>query len=135
MLSTASKYATVAMHAVESASHGMHPLQAWQLASLKVFPHSLSRQRKGCPKSTFLGLAQEGELIGIPSGRYTNAEENKRYALTALSFLRSNPLLANDPKRLWIEIMRAEGYDKVHNHQMEVVAALWHAKKFACQAT
>jgi hypothetical protein len=127
------KYSMIAMKAVETASKGMHPITAWETAAAEVFPNSPSGRAKACPKSSFLGLAENGFLTGIPSGRYTKSESNKRYAIVALQLLRGDNSLSINPKTLWSKVMLIEGAEKVHNHQMEVVAALWRAKKFVGQ--
>ncbi len=80
---------------------------------------------KSCPKSTFLGLCEEGLVSGIPSGRYSRSKLNKEYALKAVGFLQACPSLASDPPSLWAKVMAGEA--KVPNGQMEVVVALWEA--------
>lgn len=101
------------------------PLEAWQQAVKVVFPDNASMRAKSCPKSTFLGLCEEGLVSGIPSGKYTRSQMNKAYALRAVGFLQANPSLASDPLALWGKVMAEEA--KVPNGQMEVVVALWRA--------
>lgn len=43
---------------------------SWQMAMLEVFPTQESSRKKGCPKSTFLGLCENGYVKGIPAGKY-----------------------------------------------------------------
>ncbi|PHS41167.1 MAG: hypothetical protein COA91_02290 [Robiginitomaculum sp.] len=64
-----------------------------------------------------------GEIIGVPSGQYTNSQANKRYALMALELLRQNPELKTNKQLLWQKIMAGE--QKQHNQQMDVVISLF----------
>ena len=93
-----------------------------------MFPNQGPRRDKGCPRNAFLGLAEDGLIVGVPSGQYTRSELNKRYATRAVSRLRRNPHLANAPRELWRRVMSEErDRNKAHNHQMDVVTALWSA--------
>ncbi len=105
----------------------MHPLDAWNYSAATIFdsPSSIS---KSCPKSTFLGLAELGVISGIKSGEYTKSVVNKKYAQLALDLLRENNSWANNPSKLWEQIIA--GSVKKHNSQMDVVIALWQAKMF-----
>ena len=92
-------------------------------AVTEFFPHSKESQKKGCPKSTFLGICGSGLIDGIPIGSYTKSIDNKKYGLDAIAALRLNPALAEDKKALWTIIMN--GVTKKENSQMDVVIALW----------
>lgn len=129
MSSRESKYAAVALRAADAAAKGENPVSAWESAAEWIFPESPTSQQKSCPKSTFLGLAEAGELIGVPTGIYTRSEHNKRYALTALNLIRANKSNSLVPTDLWLKVMHIEGTGKQHNAQMDVVIGLWHAKK------
>ncbi|KJZ09580.1 hypothetical protein TW85_21810 [Marinomonas sp. S3726] len=59
-------------------------IEAWSNATQGVFPESVSNREIGCPKSVFLGLAEEGLLKYIPTKNYTRSKDNKRYALDAI---------------------------------------------------
>lgn len=100
------------------------PVKAWELAVDQVFPDSESSRRKGCPKSTFLGLCEDGYISGVERGEYTRSEKNKYYAIKAISLLNSNPMLSE--KELW-ELVIDES-EKKHNAQMDVVKTLWDNK-------
>ena len=104
---------------------------AWEASAAKIFAHSPTSEHKPCPKSTFLGLAELGEIAGVKPGEYTTSIDNKRYAKDALALLRENESRSNDPLALWKRVMG--GVDKKHNSQMEVVIALWEARKFVGQ--
>ncbi len=101
---------------------GVHPSEAWKEAISEISPSLLS-QKKGCPKNAFLGLCEEGEIKGIPSGCYTQSEENKAYTLNALSQLRKCPDLCANPNLLWDRVKSGE--DLSHNGQMDVVISLF----------
>lgn len=96
------------------------PIKAWEKATHEVFKSSWSMD-KGCPKSTFLGLCEEGMVLGIPSGKYTKSRKNKAYALTAIEILNENPSLIKDVKGLWKLVVNS---DMKHNCQMDVVVSL-----------
>jgi hypothetical protein len=127
------RYALAAIKAATFASDGMSPERAWQAAASEVFPDSFSSQIKGCPKSAFLGLAEAGHILGIAPGRYTKSVDNRRYAEAALKILQQDEAMAKNANQLWHAVM--DGQEKKHNCQMDVVIALWNAKKFLAQHT
>jgi hypothetical protein len=137
MINSKSKYGIVAVEAACAcaASDDVDPLRAWKVAAAKIFSGSPSGEQKSCPKSAFLGLAESGEIAGVKQGQYTKSKDNKRYAETALKLLRSNESLAKNPLELWLSVMEMEGSNKKHNNQMDVVIALWCAKKIVDQKT
>jgi hypothetical protein len=127
-----SKYGAVAVKAACAASEGVDPIAAWKASAAKIFLGSPSGEHKSCPKSAFLGLAESGEIVGVEPGKYTKSRDNRKYAETALKLLRENESWAKSPQELWLHVM--EGSNKKHNSQMDVVIALWSAKKFVGQA-
>ena len=127
-----SKYGAVAVEAACAASEGVDPIAAWKASAAKIFLGSPSGEHKGCPRSAFLGLAESGEISGVKPGNYTRSIDNKRYAETALKLLRENESWTKSPLELWLHVM--EGQNKKHNSQMDVVIALWHAKKIVGQS-
>ena len=126
------KFGLAAVKATELAIRGVEPADAWRSAALVIFPDSRDSQEKGCPKSAFLGLAEAGQIAGIPSGKYTTSIDNKRYALDALRLLQANSTFAKNPDELWRRVLK--GDRKKHNDQMYVVIALWNSRKFVCQS-
>lgn len=122
-----SKYGKIACLAASSARNGMEPGMAWKKAAEKVFPDQRSSRDKGCPRCAFLGLAGEGLIVGISSGKYTDSEDNKRYALAGVALLRERPGLCDEPRvMMWRCIMhKEENENKTHNNQMDVVVGLW----------
>ena len=114
------KYAEVTLKATRMLET-YSPQEAWTMASQKVFPHSLASRNKGCPKSVFLGLCEEGLVRGATVGNYTRSKLNKQYALKALDLLQNNTDLSLDVNALWKLIVP----NKKSNSQMDVVIALW----------
>lgn len=118
------EYGDVAVRAVEKIRSGTvgSPGVAWDEAAREVFPGRVFRQKKGCPRGAFLGLCDEGLVLGVPAGSYTRSIDNKAYALRAVELLRSVPELAVQGRRaLW---NRVEAKARSHNSQMDVVLAL-----------
>nr|WP_294233829.1 N-6 DNA methylase [Prosthecobacter sp.] len=103
---------------------GLDPVAAWTRAVEKHLPTEEGR-KKSCPKSTFLGLCEEGLIKEVPAGSYTRSKLNKGYALRALQLLNAHPALASSSGDLWRKVMAGE--PKKPNGQMEVVIALWSA--------
>lgn len=121
------KYGVAAVNAVRAYTAGKarNATDAWDIAVREVFPNSQSSQVKGCPRGTFLGICENGKVVGIPGGEYTKSQKNKLYGLKALEILHVSPSLADDESALWGGVMAGEG--KVPNHQMDVVVSLWKA--------
>lgn len=86
-------------------------------------------QEKSCPSCAFLGLCEEGLIVDVRKGNYTRSKDNKAYAIEAVKILQQKPELVNDLRELWLGVLDVLKLDrkKSHNHQMNVVAALWHA--------
>ena len=121
-----SKYGEVACMAADDGRKGGAPEDAWRRAAKHIFPNQKSSQDKACPRCAFLGLAEEGLIVGIPRGKYANSADNKRYAIRAVELLREQPHLSDSPLDLWRLVVREEpGPDKSHNNQMDVVVSLW----------
>jgi hypothetical protein len=120
------KYGNVALRAAALIEQGESPPDAWRVAAREVFPGMEPSQKKGCPKGAFLGLCEDGLVLGVPRGRYTQSRDNKAYAITAVAILKGDPSLASrGAAALWGIVMR--GREKKPNHQMDVVLALWDA--------
>lgn len=119
-------YGNAAVRAVTlyTAGKASSIVDGWEIATREFF-HSESAQKKGCPRTTFLGICEGGNVQGVPCGEYnTRLSDNKQYGLKAIAALRSNPMLADDQVLLWKKI----GNDKLKpNSQMDVVTALWKA--------
>ena len=121
-------YAASAILAAKFASKNkISPAVAWENAVKHEFPTSLNNQQKGCPKSTFLGLCEEGLIKGVNGGVYTRSDLNKQYGVVALRILASAKSRSFKPIELWEAVLQKLNVDqdKRHNHQMNVVLALW----------
>ncbi len=96
---------------------------AW-VASISELTTSQSAVEKSCPRSTFLGLCEEGLVKGIPAGVYeSNSTINKNHAIEAVNYLMNNRINSISQKELWSKL---DVDSKSHNSQMDVVLALWH---------
>ncbi len=100
------------------------PVKAWDIATMQVFPDSISSRNKGCPKNSFLGLCEDGYIVNVTRGSYTRSEKNKNYAIKAISLLNTNPMLTE--RELWKLVI--DKPNKKHNYQMDVVKTLWDNK-------
>lgn len=123
-----SKYGDVARLAARGARGGTAPQQAWEEAAEAMFPHQGPSRDKSCPRCAFLGLAEDGLIVGVPSGAYTGSELTKRYAIRSVDLLRQKPHLADEPSELWRRVVCTvvgERNKIHHNNQMDVVTALW----------
>jgi hypothetical protein len=117
------KYGETAILAAREAAKTQNPVDAWKSAAIATFPNSPASREKGCPKSTFLGLCENGLIVGVESGSFTRSPKNKLYALKAVQFLRQDSGLVNNSKKLWK--IAIDGANKVENSQMDVVISLW----------
>ena len=106
------------------------PEIAWNVAVRKVFPSSASLRNKGCPKGSFLGLCNAGLVAGVKPGDYVKTSKNGLYAIDAATVLQKNKFLVSQPKLLWKKVA---GNTKTHNHQMDVVIALWEAEMISAK--
>ena len=122
--------------AIEATKHiqetGEHPRTAWNNFAEEIFGEGTNGANKNCPRSAYLGLCEDGLVVGVPSGDYVKEQKgkklNKSYATQAVRMLFNNPLLENDnPDELWSKVMEAIGGNpENHDNQMNVVLALWH---------
>jgi hypothetical protein len=117
-----SKYSEIVLHAVDLVHQKQvnNPVDAWSEAAMLFYPNKESSREKGCPKSSFLGLCEEGRIKNVKAGSYSKSKLNKSYALEAVSMLEINPNLSE--KELWDKIST-----KQYNQQMHVVLALFKA--------
>lgn len=98
--------------------------EAWKAAVASEFPGKKDAQKKSCPKAAFLGLCEEGLVGGVKAEECAAGAENKAYAIEAVRLLQREPDLAKAGQaELWRRVMN--GRKKEHNHQMDVVLALW----------
>ena len=119
-----SNYGKAALRAIEliESSKCSSPVSAWEIACAEIWGDGSSSQSKNCPKSTFLGLCEEGLVEGVPKGIYTLSKKNKSYALEAVKLLLEDETLEFQASKLWSMVQKRY---LQHNHQMDVVLALW----------
>jgi hypothetical protein len=120
------KYGQAAVEAVLRLSTNplVTPREAWNLATSEIFGKGTSSQLKGCPRSTFLGLCEEGYIKGVALGNYhLKSTKNKEYGIRAVALIEKDPSLVHDVNQLWGKVVGGEG--KAHNSQMDVVVSLW----------
>lgn len=115
------KYGQVALIASSNLKDNS-PKKAWELATLKIFPNSQSSRKKNCPRSTFLGLCEEGLIQDSKPGHYLTRKTNKEYALNAIQILKSEQKFTSG-NDLWKKALN--GKVVKYNYQMDVVLALW----------
>jgi len=117
----ANRYGEAALMAARD-SAGTSPARRWQSAMERVYPTSVSAQKKGGPRGAFLSLCDEGLVEGIPPGHYTTSKDNKGYAVQAARLL-SEGTQKWSISELWRAV--SDDPEKAHNSQMDVVLALW----------
>ena len=117
----ANKYGEAALMASSQPFAGT-PESRWRSALEKLYPSSLTSQKKICPRGAFLGLCEEGLIKGIPAGNYTASKENKAYAVRAAALL-AEGTQSWSVNSLWKAV--SDDSEKAHNSQMDVVMALW----------
>jgi hypothetical protein len=93
-------FGCVAIQAHKLCKNGINPREAWDEVCKKL-GFSETMQKKDCPKSTFLGLCEEGLVKDIPEGSYTRSKKNKTYGLKAIDRLIENHNLARSSEKLW----------------------------------
>ena len=74
--------------ATKSAKAKGNPEDNWKTEVKKVFPDSISSQKKSCPKSAFLGLCEIGLVKEIPEVKSTKSIDSKAYAVKAIAILK-----------------------------------------------
>lgn len=106
---------------------------AWRTIAEEVFASSEDGRRKTCPREAFLGLCQAGLIRGVSAASCVESDSglNRGYAREAVRLLKADPDLAHgSPTKLWRRVMKELRADetKRHNHQMDVVLALWNKR-------
>ncbi|WP_419887609.1 DUF6979 family protein [Neobacillus niacini] len=120
------KYGQSAIEAVSLLSTNplVTPREAWNQATTDIFGKGTSSQLKGCPRSTFLGLFEEGCIKGVAAGNYhLKSTKNKEYGIRAVALIKKDPSLVHDVNQLWDKVVGGEV--KAHNSQMDIVVTLW----------
>jgi hypothetical protein len=119
------KYGLTAIKALEIYKVEESLRESWFSAAVELFD-SESSQNKGCPRSTFLVLCEDGLIKNISNGDYeSNSTKNKYHVIEAVAFLKENNVESISTKELWSKLNIG---NKSHNSQMDVVLALWFGK-------
>jgi hypothetical protein len=118
----ANRYGEAAILAAKQASGSKNPTAQWESALEKLYPTSPVARTKNSPRGAFLGLCEEGLVVGIDKGEYTKSKEHKEYAVRAVA------LLLDGKQRwsrgaLWQAVAKYAGQSE--RGQMDVVLALW----------
>lgn len=120
------KYGEAAVKAASllNTNPSVSPRDAWNHATTEIFGSGTSSQMKGCPRSTFIGLCEEGFVKGVAAGYYDlKSTKNKEYGIRAVELIKKDSSLVHDLNKLWDQVVGGEG--KAHNSQMDVVVTLW----------
>jgi hypothetical protein len=118
----ANRYGEAAILAARQASGSKNPTAQWESALEKLYPTSPVARTKNSPRGAFLGLCEEGLVVGIDKGEYTKSKEHKEYAVRAAALLLEGKQRWSRSS-LWQAV--AEGTSKQESGQMDVVLALW----------
>ena len=118
-------FGTVANRAVELLKAGIceDPSAAWKYAACEIVSRPLM-QKKSCPRAVFVGLCNEGLVIGVKDAPYKKKTHNLLYALEGIQVLKHRPELISSSSRLWKAVIANIGVKTVHNQQMHVLIGL-----------
>lgn len=95
--------------------------ERWDTAVRQLYPEKPYMQKKGAPKSVFLGLCHAGLVKGVPVADGTPANRNASYGVKAVELLCAGT--HRTVSALWTEV--TSGEELAHAAQMDVVLALW----------
>ncbi|MCO7262021.1 DUF6979 family protein [Dickeya zeae] len=115
----------VAVASAYDSSNKPDPKECWEYSIIQI-TSSRESQKKGCPKSAFLGLCQDGYVKGIPKGDYLSPDSpNKKYAVAAAYLVLKEPDRKYSKAELWRNATKdCPGAAENQNGQMDVVLAL-----------
>ena len=111
--------------ALEGARQGLTPRDAWAAAQ-KLVTAKPSTLNKGCPRSTFVSLAEHGYLRGVPAQADARPlTRNARHALHARAVAQADQDLMNRKQAWWAATRAHSGTDR-ENHAgiLDVLHAL-----------
>ena len=95
--------------------------ERWDTAVRQLYPEKPYMQKKGAPKSVFLGLCGAGLVKGVPAEHAAANNRNGTYGVKAVELLRAGT--HRTVTALWSELTAGE--ELAHAAQMDVVLALW----------
>ncbi len=118
----ANKYGEAALIAARlDVPEQVRAAERWDTAVRRLYPDKPYRQKKGAPKSVFLGLCAAGLVKGVPAEDAAANNRNGAYGIRAVELLRAGT--HRTVTSLWHELTAGEGV--AHAAQMDVVLALW----------
>ena len=107
----------------------LEAIDAWRKAAEAIITSPSSRE-KGCPHCAFIGLCEEGYVMGVEKGGYSQrpSKYNKRYATDAANYLLGQKEKGLNTENfsntcLWREVSQPK--PEKQQGQMDVVLALW----------
>lgn len=106
------------------------PEDAWWRAAREIICSDESF-KKGCPRYAYLGLCEDGRVVGVCKGNYTDSFKNKTYAIIALDLLLGG--FSVNKTELWREVQckfREQYHEEPASSQqgaVDVAYALWKA--------
>jgi len=112
------QYSIVAREAyLNIVQKGMSFENAWNTATEKVIT-SKSGRDKGCPRATFIGLCESGNLKDIP---LTNESKSKNYAYAKFAVIEWNRNKNIPKKEMWSRVQNEFGTTASHQGQLDIV--------------
>jgi hypothetical protein len=100
-------------------------IEAWKKAIVFNTTSEESR-KKGCSRAAFIGLCEEGYILGIPASNTKTISKNSKYATEAAKYLIENTPNKITINELWQKIEEPKPLNE--NGQMQIVIALWQNK-------
>ena len=115
------QYSKVAKEAyLNIVQKGMPFEKAWKAAAEKIITSESSRN-KGCPRATFLGFCESGNLMSIP---YINESKSKNYAYAKFAFSEWNRNKSITKKEMWKLVQNKFETAASHQGQLDIVLSL-----------
>lgn len=104
-------------------------IDEWENA-VSYYTDKESYIKKGCPKTTFLGLCFSGKIKDMRITPKKLKYKNAYYGITMLETLQNNliPDLVNDEKAFWQYHIENYGFPKTSNHQYIIVKILFDSR-------
>lgn len=101
-------------------------IDEWEKA-VSQYTDKESYIKKGCPKTTFLGLCFSGKIKDMRITPKKLDYKNAYYGITMLETLQNNviPNIMNDEKAFWQYHVDNFGFTKTRNHQYIVVKTMF----------
>ncbi|WP_179038531.1 DUF6979 family protein [Limnobaculum xujianqingii] len=90
----------------------------------KAWDNAVKGYEKGCPKSAFLGLCNQGYILNVVNNKKEEITDNGRYAITAADIIFLYPNTTYTASKLWKAVGEKTARPETHNGQMHVVLAL-----------